>query len=57
MASTKTNDSKTQGHGEDSKAPSVSKGTFEQVGTYAPLAGKAVSVNQKSGHAGGGEEG
>lgn len=57
MASEKTNEAQTLGHGEDSKSPSVSKGTFQQVGTYTPLSGRAISVNQKTGHAGGGEEG
>lgn len=48
---------KLEGHGESSKAPSVSKGTYMQVGTVIELTQKATSVNQKTGHEGAGREG
>lgn len=40
-----------EGHGEDAAKPSVKKGTFIGVGTYAPLpsAAEAISPNKKSG--------
>jgi hypothetical protein len=46
-----------EGHGENSKAPSVRKGTYMQVGTTVELSTKAISPNQKSGSSSGGEEG
>jgi hypothetical protein len=45
-----------EGHGDDSKAPSVKKGTFEQVGSVIPLQAKAISPNVKSGNSSGGEQ-
>lgn len=45
-----------EGHGEDSKAPSVKKGTFIQVGSVIPLQSKAISANVKSGNPSGGEQ-
>jgi molybdopterin biosynthesis enzyme len=40
-----------EGHGEDAAKPTVKKGTFIGVGTYAPLANTAdaISPNKKSG--------
>lgn len=40
-----------EGHGEDSSKPTVKKGTFIGVGTYAPVANSAdgISPNKKSG--------
>jgi hypothetical protein len=40
-----------EGHGEDAAKPTVKKGTFIAVGTYAPLASTAdgISPNKKSG--------
>lgn len=47
-----------EGHGEDSAKPTVKKGTFIGVGTYAPLAssGDAISPNRKTGTSSGGEQ-
>jgi len=45
-----------EGHGEDSVAPSVKKGTFEQVGTVIPLQANAISPNQKTKTSSGGEQ-
>ena len=52
---------KFEGHGESSKAPSVKKGTFYQVGTYAEgefftTFPKAISPNTKSGTSSGDEQ-
>lgn len=48
---------KYEGHGDNSKAEGVKKGTFLQVGTVVPLSHRPLSVNQKTGHGGGGEQG
>lgn len=45
-----------EGHGDDSKAPSVRKGSFEQVGSVIPLKESATSPNRKSGTSSGGEQ-
>jgi hypothetical protein len=45
-----------EGHGEDASKPSVKKGTFIAVGTYAPLSGEAISPNKKSGTSSGGQQ-
>ena len=45
-----------EGHGDDSKAPSVKKGTFEQVGSVIPLMAKGISPNEKKGTSSGGEQ-
>lgn len=45
-----------EGHGENSEAPSVKKGTVIQVGTYIPMQTKAMSPNVKSGNPSGGEQ-
>jgi hypothetical protein len=55
MASIKEKSEMFEGHGEDSKAPSVKKGTFMQVGTVIPLQTKAYSPNSKNGSASGDE--
>jgi hypothetical protein len=34
----------------------LSKGQLQPIGSHAPLNHQATSVNQKSGHTGGGEE-
>jgi hypothetical protein len=44
-----------EGHGDNSKAPSVRKGTFEQVGSVVDLSTKAISPNVKTGPSSGGE--
>lgn len=45
-----------EGHGEDGPKESVSKGTYIQVGTVAPLSQTAISPNRKSGSSSGGEQ-
>jgi hypothetical protein len=47
-----------EGHGEDAAKPTVRKGTFIAVGTYAPLvdSGKGISPNKKTGTSSGGEQ-
>ena len=47
-----------EGHGEDASKPSVKKGTFIGVGTYAPVvsAADAISPNRKTGTSSGGEQ-
>lgn len=47
-----------EGHGEDAAKPTIKKGTFIGVGTYAPLANSAdaISPNRKSGSSSGGEQ-
>lgn len=47
-----------EGHGEDAAKPTVKKGTFIGVGTYAPVvsASDAISPNRKSGTSSGGEQ-
>jgi hypothetical protein len=45
-----------EGHGEDSKAPSIKKGTFLQVGTVIPMSSKGISPNVKEGNPSGGEQ-
>ena len=47
-----------EGHGEEAAKPSVKKGTFIGVGTYAPLSSAAdgISPNRKSGTSSGGEQ-
>jgi hypothetical protein len=57
MATTKRAPSQEcEGHGDDSKAPSVKKGVFEQVGSVIPLQTKPISANVKSGNPSGGEQ-
>lgn len=46
-----------EGHGDNSKMPSVTKGTVMQVGTAVELSNKATAVNVKTGHEGAGREG
>lgn len=47
-----------EGHGEESSKPTVKKGTFIGVGTYAPIVPTmdAISPNKKSGSSSGGEQ-
>lgn len=45
-----------EGHGDDGPREGVSKGTFVQVGTVAPLSHSAISPNRKSGSSSGGEQ-
>ena len=47
-----------EGHGEDAAKPSVQKGTFIGVGTYAPIAhaSEGISPNKKSGTSSGGAQ-
>lgn len=45
-----------EGHGDDSPRESVSKGTYIQIGTTAPLSQTAISPNRKSGSSSGGEQ-
>ena len=45
-----------EGHGEDAAKPTVKKGTFTGVGTYAPTIGEAISPNRKTGTSSGGEQ-
>jgi hypothetical protein len=44
-----------EGHGDNSKAPTLKKGTFEQVGSVVELQSKTYSPNQKTGKASGDE--
>ena len=45
-----------EGHGDDGPKESVSKGSYVQVGTVAPLNHAAISPNRKSGSSSGGEQ-
>jgi hypothetical protein len=45
-----------EGHGDGSTAPSVRKGTFQQVGSVVPLAARAISPNVKNSTSSGGEQ-
>jgi hypothetical protein len=56
MATKKAPTEQYEGHGESSVAPSVKKGTFEQVGTFIPMASKAISPNVKTSTSSGGEQ-
>jgi hypothetical protein len=57
MANTPATDQR-EGHGDESPVPSVSKGTFMDVGvTYTPLDSSPFSVNKKSGGPSGTEAG
>jgi hypothetical protein len=57
MANTPASDVR-EGHGDDSMVPSVSKGTFMDVGvTYTPLDHSPMSANKKSGGPSGTEAG
>lgn len=48
--------SQREGHGDDGPRESVSKGTYIQIGTTAPLSQTAISPNRKSGTSSGGEQ-
>lgn len=56
MARVKAPSQQMEGHGDDSKAPSPKKGTFEQVGSVIPLQAKAISPNVKNSTSSGGEQ-
>ena len=47
-----------EGHGEDAAKPTVKKGTFIVVGTYAPVVNMCdeISPNRKTGTPSGGEQ-
>lgn len=45
-----------EGHGDDGPKENVSKGSFVQIGTAAPLSHTAISPNRKSGSTSGGEQ-
>jgi hypothetical protein len=44
-----------EGHGDNSKAPSIKKGEFQQVGSVVELQSKTYSPNAKTGKASGDE--
>jgi hypothetical protein len=56
MATKRAPSQQFEGHGDDTKAPSLKKGTFEQVGSVIPLQSKPISPNVKSGNPSGGEQ-
>ena len=45
-----------EGHGEDGPKESVTKGTYVQVGTVAPLSHTPISPNKKNSTSSGGEQ-
>jgi len=55
MATKRAPESNYEGHGDDSKAPTLKKGTFEQVGSVVELQSKTFSPNVKTGKASGDE--
>jgi hypothetical protein len=58
MAAKKDGGFYNEGHDDSSinDGPKLSKGEIQFVGSTAPLVDQVVSVNQKTGHAGNGEE-
>jgi hypothetical protein len=55
MASKRETAERYEGHGENSHAPSIKKGTYMQVGTVVDMQSKAISPNVKAGSSSGGE--
>jgi len=45
-----------EGHGDNTSAPSVKKGTYMQVGTVVELSTRTFSANDKTGTSSGGEQ-
>ena len=56
MTTKRAPDEQYEGHGDGSKAPTVKKGTYLQIGTVVELSTKGISPNVKTGVSSGGEQ-